>query len=117
MATKPAIFTVMESSLGHLALQRWFRLFCSFLLFRWSSYTMILQNNPTKGGPMRPICFVIATVLIASSLTAAAWKVYPQRELGFLVEFPGDPSESTGRYHTGLVQSATAHIFSLKDDQ
>jgi hypothetical protein len=66
---------------------------------------------------MRAICFVIATILIASSLTAAAWKVYSQRELGFLVEFPGDPSESTGRYHTGLVQSATAHIFSLKDDQ
>jgi len=66
---------------------------------------------------MRPICFLIGTVLIASSLTAAAWKEYPQRELGFLVEFPGDPAASTGRYHTGLVQSATAHIFSFKDDK
>src|SRR5438552_3648730 len=44
------------------------------------------QSN--QGGPMRAICFVIGTVLIASSLTAAAWKEYPQRELGFLVEFP-----------------------------
>ena len=66
---------------------------------------------------MRTIVFVIATVLIASSLTAATWKEYRQPELGFLVEFPGDPAASTGNYHTGLVQSATAHIFSLKDDQ
>src|SRR5215471_191491 len=66
---------------------------------------------------MRPVVFAIATVVIASTLTAAAWKVYRQPELGFLVEFPGDPQASTGRYHTGLVQSATAHTFSLKDDQ
>ena len=65
---------------------------------------------------MRPIVFVIATVLIASSLTAAAWKEYPQRELGFLVEFPADPAVSTGRYHTALVQSAEAHIFSVKEE-
>jgi hypothetical protein len=66
---------------------------------------------------MRPIVFVIATVLIASTLIAATWKEYRQAELGFLVEFPGDPAASMGRYHTGLVQSATAHVFSLKDDQ
>ena len=65
---------------------------------------------------MRPVVFVIAAVLIASSLTAAAWKEYPQPELGFLVEFPADPAVSTGRYHTGLVQSAEAHIFSVKED-
>src|SRR5437667_11000311 len=65
---------------------------------------------------MRPIVFV-ATVLIASTLTAATWKEYRQPELGFLVEFPGDPAASTGRYLTGLVQSATAHIFSFNDDQ
>jgi hypothetical protein len=66
---------------------------------------------------MRPIGFVISTVLIGSTLTAATWKEYRQPELGFLVEFPGDPAASTGLYHTGLVQSATAHIFSLKDAQ
>jgi hypothetical protein len=66
---------------------------------------------------MRPIVFVVATVLIGSTLSAATWKEYRQPELGFLVEFPGDPAASMGRYHTGLVQSATAHIFSFKDDQ
>ncbi len=66
---------------------------------------------------MRSIVCVIAVMLMASSLMAAAWKEYPQRDLGFLVEFPGDPAASTGRYHTGLVQSANAHIFSFKDDQ
>ena len=48
---------------------------------------------------MRPVVFMIATVLIASTLTAATWKEYRQPELGFLVEFPGDPAASTGRYH------------------
>jgi hypothetical protein len=60
---------------------------------------------------MRAIALMMAIVL------AASWKEYPQPQLGFVVEFPSDPANSTGNYKTGLVQSAVAHIYSLKDDQ
>src|SRR5881396_1473638 len=59
---------------------------------------------------------MIAAVLIASSAVAAAWKEYPQPDLGFVVEFPAEPAASTGNYKTGLVASAPAHIYSLKQD-
>jgi len=54
--------------------------------------------------------------LIASSPLVASWKEYPQPQLGFVVEFPSDPASSTGSYRTGLVASATAHIYSVKED-
>src|SRR6266850_7095893 len=60
---------------------------------------------------------MIAAVLIASSAVAAAWKEYPQPDLGFVVEFPADPAASTGNYKTGLVPSASAHIYAVKEDQ
>jgi hypothetical protein len=65
---------------------------------------------------LRPIAFVIAAALIASSAVAAAWKEYPQPDLGFVVEFPADPAVSTGNYKTTLVPSAPAHIYSFKED-
>ena len=65
---------------------------------------------------MRPIGLMIAAVLIASGSAAAAWKEYPQPQLGFIVEFPADPKASTGNYRTVLVSSAPAHIYSLKED-
>ena len=65
---------------------------------------------------MRPIGFLIVTVLIASSAVAAAWKEYPQPDLGFVVEFPAEPAVSTGTYKTTLVPSASAHIYTVKED-
>src|SRR5262245_36047513 len=59
---------------------------------------------------------MVVAALIASSSTAASWKEYPQPQLGFVVEFPADPVASTGSYRTTLVPSATAHIFSVKED-
>jgi hypothetical protein len=59
---------------------------------------------------------MIAAALIASVSAAASWKEYPQPQLGFVVEFPADPVASTGNYRTTLVPSATAHIYSLKED-
>src|SRR4030095_1288917 len=53
---------------------------------------------------------------MASRLAAAGWKEYPQPQLGFVVEFPSEPSVSTGVYRTGLVATATAHIFSARED-
>ena len=65
---------------------------------------------------MRLIGLMIAIVLIASGPAAAGWKEYPQPQLGFIVEFPADPVASTGDYRTVLVPSATAHIYSVKED-
>src|SRR6266850_1042364 len=59
---------------------------------------------------------MIVAALIASVSAAPAWKEYPQPQLGFVVEFPADPVASTGNYRTTLVPSATAHIYSLKED-
>ena len=65
---------------------------------------------------MRSIAFVIVAAVIASTAVAAAWKEYPQPDLGFVVEFPADPAVSTGNYKTTLVPSAVAHIYSVKED-
>ena len=65
---------------------------------------------------MRPIGLVIAAALIASNTAAAAWKEYPQPQLGFVVEFPSEPASTTGNYRTTLVPSATVHIYSVKED-
>jgi hypothetical protein len=59
---------------------------------------------------------MIAAMLILAVSAAAAWKEYPLPQLGFVVEFPADPTSSTGSYRTILVPSATTHIYSLKED-
>jgi hypothetical protein len=59
---------------------------------------------------------MIATLLLAFSPAAPAWKEYPQPQLGFVVEFPMEPASATATYKTGLVQSAPVHIYSVKED-
>jgi hypothetical protein len=66
---------------------------------------------------MRASALVPAALLIACIPAIAAWKEYPQPQLGFVVEFPADPASSMGSYKTTLVPGATSHIFSLKDEQ
>jgi hypothetical protein len=56
-------------------------------------------------------------ILIAGSVNAATWKEYPQPQLGFVVEFPAEPTASTASYRTTLVPSAAVHLFSLKEDR
>jgi hypothetical protein len=65
---------------------------------------------------MRLTVWIIVAALVASFPASAAWKEYPQPQLGFVVEFPADPASTTGTYKTTLVQSATAHIYSVKED-
>jgi hypothetical protein len=65
---------------------------------------------------VRAIHCLIAVVLIAAGAPAASWKEYPQPQLGFVVEFPADPTTSTGTYKTGLVTSASAQNFSVKEE-
>jgi hypothetical protein len=65
---------------------------------------------------MRLIGLLLAAVQVMSSTVIASWKEYPQPQLGFVVEFPSDPSSAMGTYKTGLVPSATAHIFSVRQE-
>jgi hypothetical protein len=64
---------------------------------------------------MRTVASVIVAALIAAG--PASWKEYPQPQLGFVVEFPADPTTSTGSYRTTLVPTAaSAHVFSVRED-
>ena len=65
---------------------------------------------------MRHIVLVIASVLMVCGSATAAWKEFPLPQFGFVVEFPADPKTSTGDYRTVLVPSATAHIYSARED-
>lgn len=65
---------------------------------------------------MRLTVWIIVTALVAPVPALAAWKEYPQPQLGFVVEFPADPASSTGTYKTTLVPSATTHIYSVKEE-
>src|SRR5262249_53394015 len=78
---------------------------------------MTFKRHPNqRRWPVRAVVSIIATVLIASAPALASWKEYPQPQLGFVMEFPGDPSNSTGTYKTGLVTTAVAHIFSVREE-
>src|SRR5688572_10151182 len=60
---------------------------------------------------------MMASALIATVPAAAAWKEYPTRELGFVVEFPADPMMTRATYRTVLVPNgATAHIYSVREE-
>jgi len=59
----------------------------------------------------------ILVLAVPLAAAAASWKEYPQPQLGFVVEFPSEPANSMGNYKTGLVTSAAAHIYSVKDDE
>ena len=65
---------------------------------------------------MRQFGLILVATLIACGSAIAAWKAYPQPQLGFIVEFPADPTTSSANYQTVLVPSAKAHIYSLKED-
>ena len=65
---------------------------------------------------MRSITLAIAVGIIACGSAIAAWKEYPQPQLGFVVEFPADPSMSKGNYRTVLVPGAPVQIFSVKEE-
>ena len=65
---------------------------------------------------MRSIILTIASALLVCGSAAAAWKEYPQPQLGFVVEFPADPAMSAGNYRTVLVPAAPVHIFTVKEE-
>lgn len=57
-----------------------------------------------------------AGVAMFSGTALAAWKEHPYNDLGFAVEFPNEPTISTGAYHSILVNSAPVHIYTRKED-
>lgn len=65
---------------------------------------------------MRLIALLAASAVLAAAPAFGAWKEYPYKDLGFVVEFPDAPSVSSGIYKTVLVDSAPAHIYSQKQD-
>jgi len=64
---------------------------------------------------MRAVGLIVVTILTASFPVWAAWKEYPQPELGFVVEFPADPVVTAGNYKTTLVPSGNVHIYSVRE--
>ncbi len=65
---------------------------------------------------MRLIVLSITAAFLTCGTAAGAWREYPQPQLGFIVEFPSDPTTSTGNYKTVLVPSAPVHIYSVRED-
>jgi hypothetical protein len=60
---------------------------------------------------------MLAAAVMAAVPAAAAWKEYPTRELGFVVEFPADPMMTRATYRTVLVPNgAPAHIYTVKEE-
>ena len=62
------------------------------------------------------VLLAAAAAAMTSGTALAAWKEHPYKDLGFVVEFPDEPSVSTGNYHTVLVDKATVHVYSTKQD-
>jgi hypothetical protein len=78
---------------------------------------MSFNRGKRKGLVMRALAVALAAILIMAVAATAAWKEYPQPQLGFVVEFPADPLASNGTYKTTLVPSAVSHIYAVKDEQ
>jgi hypothetical protein len=53
---------------------------------------------------------------MTSGTALAAWKEHPYKDLGFVVEFPDEPTVAIANYHTVLVDKAPVHIYSAKQD-
>jgi hypothetical protein len=77
---------------------------------------MSFKTDIQRRKALRTIGWIIVVALIASAPLVAAWKEYPQPQLGFVVEFPAEPSSSNGIYKTTLVPNAAAHIYSVRED-
>ncbi|HET9130753.1 MAG TPA: hypothetical protein VFO86_07395 [Terriglobia bacterium] len=65
---------------------------------------------------MRVLCLILTTLFLYSSSAMASWKEYPQPQLGFVVEFPADPTTAADTYKSGLVPSAPVHLFTVKEE-
>ena len=67
---------------------------------------------------MRTSTWVMAVgvVIAAAPARAATWAEYERPDLGYKLDFPGTPIESTGQYTSILVQNAPTHISTVETD-
>ena len=65
---------------------------------------------------MLRIVVTALVLLFAVPLFAEEWKEYENRDYGFTVHFPGDPSVETSTYKAANGRSFPAHVFSVKQD-
>jgi hypothetical protein len=65
---------------------------------------------------MLRIIVTALALLFAGPLLADEWKDYENRDYGFTVHFPGDPSIEATTYKSADGRSFPAHIFSVKQD-
>src|SRR6185503_14047788 len=67
---------------------------------------------------LRPIGLMLAAAFVATvPASAADWKEYPARELGFIVEFPANPVMTRASYRTVLVPNgAIARVYTVKEE-
>ena len=65
---------------------------------------------------MLRIIVTALVLLFAVPLFAEEWKEYENRDYGFTVHFPGDPSVETSTYKAADGRSFPAHVFSVKQD-
>ena len=66
---------------------------------------------------MRLSAFVIGLVLMAScaAQAASAWYQLVDEEAGFLVNMPAEPVISTGEYHTGILGTVPAKVYTSEE--
>jgi hypothetical protein len=56
------------------------------------------------------------TLVFAGAALADEWKEYENRDYGFTVHFPGDPTIETATYKAADGRSFPAHVFSVKQE-
>jgi hypothetical protein len=65
---------------------------------------------------MLRIIITALALLFTGPMLAEEWKEYENRDYGFTVHFPGDPTIETATYKAADGRSFPAHVFSVKQD-
>jgi len=59
---------------------------------------------------------VLGVAVAAQSVAAATWTEYERPDLGYKLDFPGEPIETTGQYTSILAIGAPTHIATVKTE-
>jgi hypothetical protein len=65
---------------------------------------------------MRPIVFILATIVGGGSAVAQSWQEHSYPDQSFTVTFPGDPQIETTRYQVADGRLVEAHVYSVHRD-
>src|SRR5882762_6236393 len=76
------------------------------------------QSEPRSNGriPMRLIACIVAAAVVMAAPAQAAWKAFKYPELGFGVDFPGEPKMSKGEYRGVIAGRVPTTIISAEAD-